>query len=77
MQFAGMTFIIAMIVLYALFHLFWMAPIWIKLIVLAPLLWSAGKLLWAVGRRLWGVYKRVAWNFKVRRMMSRVRRMAD
>jgi hypothetical protein len=67
MQSAGMTFIIAMIVLYALFHLFWVAPIWIRLIVLSPLLWSLGRLLWAV-------YKRLGWEIKRRRMATRSQR---
>jgi hypothetical protein len=62
MQSAGMTFIIAMIVLCALFHLFWMAPSWAKLIVLSPLLWSLGRL--CCGRSISGWAGRsnaVAW----------------
>ncbi|CUA97000.1 hypothetical protein [Thiomonas bhubaneswarensis] len=75
MQNAGVTIVIMMIVLYALGHLFLMAPLWVKLIVLSPILFSLGRLLWAIGKRLWGVYRQAAWEFKIRRMMSRVRRM--
>ncbi len=75
MQSAGMTFIIMMITLYACFHLFMMAPLWVKLIVLSPILFSLGRLLLAIGKRLWGVYRQGVWELKVRQMMSRVRRM--
>lgn len=70
MQYAGMTFIIAILALVWLFDLFMQASLGVKLLLLSPLLWSLGKLLWAV-------YKRLGWEIKRRRMAGRGHRIAD
>ncbi len=70
MQYAGMTFIIAILTLVGLFDLFMHAPLWVKLLILSPLLWSLGKLLWAV-------YKRLGWEIRRRRMAGRGHHIID
>ncbi|MGC9225536.1 MAG: hypothetical protein ACP5E2_16625 [Terracidiphilus sp.] len=51
MQNAGMTIVIMMITFYAVGHLLWIAPLWVKLVLLSPVLFSVGKLLWAIWKR--------------------------
>lgn len=70
MQYAGMTFIIAILAFVWLFDLFMHASIWVKLLLLSPLLWSLGKLLWAV-------YKRLGWEIRRRRKAWRAHRIID
>lgn len=62
MQYAGMTIIIMMITLYAFVHLFLMAPLWVKLIVLSPILFSLGRLLWAIWKRISSSFTRKAFH---------------
>ena len=69
MQYAGMTFIIAILALVWLFDLFIQAALGVKLLLLSPLLWSLGMLLWAVYMRLGGEIRR-------RRLAGRNRRIA-